>query len=179
MKILLHLGIFFGVIAVVLTATFFTLYPLKYKDNIKQAATLYDIDPALIASVINAESSFRKTAVSNKGATGLMQVMPSTAEWVAGKMKIDYDENNLTDPETNILIGTFYLNYLLEKFKDHRTAIIAYNAGEGKAANWLADSRYSTTTETGHRVLTTTPYPETNKYVQRVMSSISFYKFRF
>jgi len=160
-----------GIIAIVLTAVLLTAYPLKYKKHINAAADLYDVDPVLIASVINAESSFRRGAVSNKGAVGLMQIMPATGQWCAKKMNIEFNEETLQDPRTNILIGTFYLSYLQEKFRDERTALMAYNAGEGKVTAWLA--------KIDQPALLTCPYPETNKYVDEVLNGLKFYKLRF
>jgi len=171
MKPLLYMSLCLVVIVILFTTALFVVYPLKYKKHIIEASEFYNVDRVLIASVINAESSFRKDAVSNKGAVGLMQIMPTTGEWVAGKMKIDFNDETLKDPHTNILIGTFYLNYLLGKFKDTRTALIAYNAGEGKVTTWLA--------EAGSTTLTTSPYPVTNRYVDKVLNSMGFYKIRF
>jgi len=170
MKPLLCLCLCLVVIAIVFTAVLLTVHPLKYKEYISEASALYGVDRVLIASVINAESSFRPNAVSNKGAVGLMQIMPATGEWVAKKMNIGFDDETLFDPRTNILIGTFYLNYLLGKFKDIQTALIAYNAGEGKVQAWLA--------EAGTPVLTSCPYPVTNKYVKKVLNGMRFYKIR-
>jgi len=178
MKPLIYIGVCLGIIAIVCTALLFTLYPLKYKKHINHAATTYNVDPVLIASVINAESGFKRDAVSSKGAVGLMQIMPPTAEWVAKKMSMEYTSEMLADPRTNIIMGTYYLNYLLEKFKDVRTALIAYNAGEGKVITWLTDGRYSTEAE-GYSILITSPYPGTNKYVDRIMNGMTFYKVRF
>jgi soluble lytic murein transglycosylase len=170
MKPLLYLGACLVIIVIVFTATLFTVYPLKYKKYIIEAADLYNVDRVLIASVINAESSFRKDAISNKGAVGLMQIMPTTGEWVAGKIGIEFTAETLTDPRTNILIGTFYLNYLITKFGDTRTALIAYNAGEGKVRTWLA--------EQGALTLTTCPYPVTNRYADKVSHGMRFYRIR-
>lgn len=178
MKPLIYIGVCLGIIAIVFTTVIFTLYPLKYKKHIDIAANTYNVDPVLIASVINAESGFRRNAISSKGAVGLMQVMPPTAEWIAEKINIDIDSKTLEDPHTNILIGTYYLNYLLDKFNDLRTALIAYNAGEGKVVTWLTDGRYSTEAN-GHSVLTSCPYPSTNRYVEKILNSVNIYKLRF
>lgn len=178
MKPLICLGAILGVVAIAFTITLLALYPLKYKGHINEAAILYNVDRSLIASVINAESSFRPNAISDKGAVGLMQVMPATAEWIGSKINIEVTDEALENPQTNILIGTFYLNYLLDKFKDTKTALIAYNAGEGKVMAWLADGKYSASAE-GHSVLTSCPYPVTNRYVEKVMGGMNMYKLRF
>jgi len=179
MKPLLYIGICLSLVAIIFSAVVLAAFPLKYKKEINQAARTYDVDRRLVASVINAESSFRSNAVSNKGAVGLMQIMPATAEWAAQKMKIEFTQESLTDPEINVLIGTWYLNYLLNKFKDLKTALIAYNAGEGKVTTWLADDRFAVATNAGHSVLTSCPYPATNRYVEKVMNGMNFYRVRF
>jgi len=153
---------------------FFLLYPLKYKDAILEYSEEFDVDPALIASVINCESSFKKDSVSESGAIGLMQIMPSTAEFVANIIEIEYQESSLYDPKINIRIGTKYLSYLLIKFNDCFTALCAYNAGEGIVNSWLSDENYSINSET----LTTTPYKETNAFSKNVINNISHYYYR-
>jgi len=90
-----------------------------------------DLDPLLVLAVIKTESSFRKTAVSHKGAMGLMQILPDTAYYVSDMNDhIDLtDAQELFEPNTNILIGINYLSYLIEKFDNQKYAIIAYNMG--------------------------------------------------
>jgi soluble lytic murein transglycosylase len=178
MKPCLYLGLALGVVALIFTAVLFAVSPLKYKRDIRETAGLYNVDPVLVAAVINAESSFIPNAVSPKGAIGLMQIMPETAEWVAKQIRIEVNAETLKDPHINILIGTFYLDYLMTKFGDVKTALIAYNAGEGKVNTWLTDTRYAATANT-HTVLTSCPYPSTNKYVEKVLNGKNFYKARF
>jgi soluble lytic murein transglycosylase len=90
-----------------------------------------DLDPFLVLAVIKTESSFINTAVSHKGAIGLMQILPNTAHYVAEMH--DHiqmgSSDELFDPDTNILIGINYLSYLNNKFEDQRYALIAYNMG--------------------------------------------------
>ncbi|QAV32969.1 lytic transglycosylase domain-containing protein [Fervidobacterium changbaicum] len=100
------------------------LFPLKYYDIVVQYAG--DLDPLLVISVIRAESSFRTSAKSNVGAYGLMQLMPETAEWINRKFKTNFD---YTTVEGNIALGCKYLNYLMEKDGDLRTALVHYNTG--------------------------------------------------
>ena len=163
--------IFFFAGAVV-SICLFNPYPLKYKDEIIAAAGEYDSNPAVVAALINAESGFDKDAVSQQGAVGLMQIMPTTAAWVCGQMGTEYNKNLLTDPQTNIQIGTYYLNYLLQKFVALETALAAYNAGEGNVLLWLENPKYSPDNKT----LSTTPFRETNAYVQKILASIEIYE---
>ena len=178
-----------GVVAAVFTVMLYSFYPLKYKTEIKSAGSLFDVEASLIASVINAESGYHSNAVSGKGAVGLMQIMPDTAAWVASKLAglsdipapLDadtLDADSLKNPEINILIGAYYLKYLLNKFEDKKTALIAYNAGEGNVQTWLSEKEYATAGD-DRVVLFTCPYPETNRYVEKVLNGQKFYKHRF
>ena len=178
MKYVLYGALLMGFVALIYTTVLFSFYPLKYKTEIRTIAEFYDVNSALIASVINAESGYHPNAVSNKGAVGLMQVIPSTAEWVASKIGIDFSIDALKHPRTNILIGTYYLKYLLDKFRDTKTALIAYNAGEGNVQNWLGNTAYLAK-DSENAVLKSCPFPGTNKYVEKVLNGIKFYKHRF
>ena len=148
-------------------------YPLKYKDSILEASEKYDVEPYLVASIINSESSFNKDAVSHKGAIGLMQVMPSTASMVAKQLKLS--EYDLFDEQTNIKIGTYYLSTLLSYFGNLSVAICAYNAGPTRVKSWLQNEQFSTDGKT----LVNIPYVETQKYLANVLKNIKFYQNRF
>jgi soluble lytic murein transglycosylase-like protein len=96
--------------------------------DIHDAAQRYDIDPEIAFGLVRAESSFRNSATSHVGATGLTQLMPRTATWIApGTTRAD-----LRDPKKNLDIGFRYLRYLLDKYDgDIRLALLAYNRGPG------------------------------------------------
>lgn len=116
-----------------------------YSDSIREAASRYEVDPALVRAVIHAESAFRPDARSSKGAMGLMQLMPQTAR--------ELGVRDAMDEQQNIQGGVRYLASLLERFKgDERLATAAYNAGPS------AVDRYSGIP----------PYAETRAYVERV-----------
>ena len=151
---------------------FFTFFPQKYKNIIKIECEKYNLEPALICAMINAESRFDKNAQSKKGACGLMQLLPSTAIFVAEQFGEDFDLNNLFEPETNIKYGTYYFNYLYQKFENLDTAICAYNAGETTVRNWLGDEQYS---KDGF-LLDFIPYLETQNYLQKVKTNYQVYK---
>lgn len=128
---------------------------LRYEKLIEHHAAGQELDPALVKAVVAAESAFQPSAVSPKGARGLMQVMPETAAryGLVGDNKRSAAEK-LLDPALNLRIGTRYLRDLLGRFSnDLALALAAYNAGE------MAVARYQ------NRV---PPYPETVEYVKRV-----------
>lgn len=141
------------------------LYPTTYSEVIEK----YEDDVYLILSVIKAESDFNSKARSGAGAIGLMQIMPSTAQFTAEKYNVD--SFDLFQPEDNIKIGCAYLRYLKEKFKVTETALAAYNAGEGTVSAWLKDERYSSDGESLYFV----PYKETREYIQKIKKYYRIY----
>ena len=168
-----------SVCAVVLTycvGSFYAyFYPMKYSEEIVFYSKSFGIDAGLIASVGNVESNFNEKAVSNKGAIGIMQLVPTTAEWLAEKSGNVYSEEMLYDGEYNIKLGSFYLKYLLNIFNDEKTAICAYNAGQGNVANWLKNTQYSQDGKT----LTKIPFKETRNYLSKVLKNYRYYKNRY
>ena len=96
-------------------------YPFHYREEILAAAAEQQIDPLLIAAVIQAESGFREDAVSAEGARGLMQLLPSTARWIAERRgESDFHPDKLFDPRYNIAAGSWYLADLLRQFHGSR-----------------------------------------------------------
>lgn len=149
------------------------MYPLKYVDEICTFSTQNNLPPALVASVINAESSFNKNAKSNKGAIGLMQIKLSTAKYMCEyyKLKENLTENDLFEVDTNLKFGCLYLKYLINKFGNVDTALASYNAGETVVRFWLKNQAYSLDGET----LNFVPYQETENYVKKVNKNLKFY----
>ena len=133
------------------------------KPYLHAAALSHSVDPALVYSVAAAESAFNTDAVSHKGALGLMQIMPATAaRYGVTGYSLQTGRHNVLAPEVNARVGSRYLADLLRMFGgDTALAVAAYNAGEG------AVSKY------GNRV---PPYPETQKYVERVMGFYRSFK---
>jgi len=119
----------------------------EYSPLIDAAADRYDLDPGLLHAVIRAESSYNPGAVSNKGAAGLMQLMPGTAD--------RYGVRDRFDPRDNIDGGARYLSDLLDMFSDVRLAVAAYNSGENTVKRF------------GNQI---PPIPETQQYVDRVLT---------
>lgn len=148
-------------------------FPAKYVDEIKKYSEEYSVDPYLVMAVIKAESNFKKEAVSNKDAGGLMQITPSTAKWLAQKIKIsDFKDEDVYKPEINIKLGCYYLSYLYDMYVDTNCMLAAYNAGHGTVDKWLSDSAYSTC----GKVLEKIPYKETEQYINKVNSYTKIYR---
>ena len=166
--------IFMSIVVLAAAAVFLfnRYYPLHYTDMIYECAETYDLQPELICAVIHAESRFDKSAVSGKGASGLMQISEGTAYWLAPKMGMSgfqYDE--IFDPEVNIHMGCYYLNMLEKRYGDMEVALCAYNAGSGTVDGWLSDPAYS---DDG-RTLKSIPYRETRDYVKKIADSQKVY----
>lgn len=154
-------------------------YPLEYRDEIQRISREYNLSPALIASMIRNESSFRPTAESDVGARGLMQVMPETAEWIAHKLKIDnYSFEQLYTPETNIRFGCWYLNYLSTLFHgDPLCVICAYHAGQGEISSWLTNPSISSDGLTMN--IDRLPEGPTKTYAGRVTRDYGIYQAKY
>ncbi|MCR4718741.1 MAG: lytic transglycosylase domain-containing protein [Firmicutes bacterium] len=166
----------FAAAAVVLLAnvcvkTIYAKFPLKYEEYIEKYATEYGLDKYMICGVIYAESCFDNKAHSGL-ARGLMQLTDATADWVSGKLRIDYDYDMAEEPEINIKMGCYYLSCLIDKYSNEETALAAYNAGMGNVSKWLEDARYSADGKT----LFDIPYGETKRYVKRVKVFTYIYK---
>ena len=131
---------------------------------VSAAAEEFDVPMAMILSVIRTESDFHPDAVSRAGALGLMQLMPQTFAWLCEELQEPYDPKSITDPAVNIRFGTYYLFYLREKFGSWRVALAAYNAGEGRVSEWLADPTINL-----NGTLRRIPYPETAAYVKKTL----------
>ena len=151
-------------------------YPVLYQDLIERQAAVYNLNPAYVTSLIRNESSFRPQAESSVGARGLMQLMPDTAEWIAGKLKTEgYAFERMFDPESNITFGCWYLNYLSRLFGgDVICVTCAYHAGQGTVTSWLSDSRYSP--DGVHLSLELLPEGPTRLYAERVTRDYGIYQ---
>ena len=127
--------------------------PAEYENIIRANAEKYGVSASLIKAVIHAESGYNPNAVSRKGASGLMQLMPGTAR----SLKV----NNSFDPKDNVEGGVKYLRFLLDTFRgDVSLAVAAYNAGLNKVAKFGGIP----------------PYAETRTYVNRVLSYMQSYQ---
>jgi soluble lytic murein transglycosylase len=136
---------------------------------------VYNVDPLLIAAVIKAESNFNSQAVSERGARGLMQIMPETGLWAAKQIgEPNLDSEDLFDPETNIKLGTWYLSDLEKEFDGSNVLILAaYNGGRGNVKDWLAGK----TLINPEGSISQIPFPETRHYVKKVLLYYRFYSY--
>lgn len=150
-------------------STFFAkqLYPIHFQQEIRQSAANYDVDPFLIAAIIRAESNFQLGQESRKGAIGVMQLMPDTAEWIidaGGHPKHTLDELHQVD--VNINLGSWYVSWLLRQYKGNKLyTVAAYNAGQGNVNKWREAGTWDGTMEQIDHI----PFGETRHYVQRVI----------
>ena len=114
------------------------VYPLDYKDSVKNYSKQRGIDPNLTCALIYTESHFNKDSTSGVGARGLMQIMPATGASIAEELgEKNYSADSLYDPDTNIRYGTFYIKGLLDKYGgDVDLALAGYNAGVARADSW-------------------------------------------
>lgn len=148
-------------------------YPTDYSEYVEKAASDYGLEPSIIYSIIRTESNFNPDAQSNAGAYGIMQIMPSSFDWLQelrgeeGK----YDADALFEPEICIDYGSYLLKYFYDYYGNEQCAVAAYNAGF-VVSDWLVDPQYSSDGET----LNDIPYPETNDYVTKVQSAKEMYE---
>ena len=147
--------------------------PLRHEDIIRQQARQKRLDPALIAGVIYAESKFR-ARTSRTGATGLMQIQPDTARFIARRSGATrFEVRDLATPQINIAYGSYYLRYLLDRYGgDEVLALAAYNGGETNLDRWIAEAGRSGRAFTADQI----PFTETRAYVRRVQRAREDYR---
>jgi soluble lytic murein transglycosylase len=148
-------------------------YPLHFEQIVRVHADNYDLDPALVAGVIYAESKFDPATRSSAGAVGLMQLLPETAQGIADRTGgTHYNEADLADPDINVRYGCWYLRHLRSKYRGTgdatRLALAAYNAGQANVDKWIK------ATPKGRAVAI--PFPETRAYVARVLHLRDLYR---
>lgn len=138
----------------------------------RPAARNQSLDDAWVYGLMRQESRFVTNAKSTVGASGLMQLMPATAKWVARKIGLkNFSQSQVNDTETNVLLGTSYMRLVMESLDNHPVlASAAYNAGPGRARKWRADRPLE-----GAVYAETIPFSETRDYVKKVMSNSVYY----
>ncbi len=142
------------------------LFPFPYEELIVAWSEKRQLNPLLVASLIRQESRFEKEIRSPVGATGLMQVMPATADWIAPQIKLS--KFSLTDPNDNINLGTWYFQHTHEEYRNNSAlAVASYNAGPGNVAKWLKEFEGSDP----DLFIENIPFAETKDYVESVFSN--------
>lgn len=151
------------------------IFPLPYRQMIFREAENAGLDACLVAAIVKTESDFSPGAVSVKGARGLMQIMPETGKWVAGKKGLQgYDPDLLFNPEYNVQIGVWYVAELFREYRgDTVLMLAAYNAGRGNVERWLEQRSW-----TGeHGSIDQIPFPETRQFIRKVLFYQQVYRY--
>ena len=148
-------------------------YPRPYSQTVESAATTYDLDPLLVWSVMRQESRFDAEAMSYVGARGLMQVMPSTQEWIAEQLGEEITPGEAFTPEASVRMGCWFLRFVLDYYdEDLELAVAAYNGGAGSVDSWLSDPMVSDRDDW----LRWIGFGETREYLEHVSLNYQVYK---
>ena len=146
-------------------------FPLPFRETFRSRSREQKLDEAWVYGLVRQESRFLVDARSRVGATGLMQLMPATARWVAARMHLrDFRSSQVSDADTNLQLGTYYLRTVLDDLGQPVLATAAYNAGPNRVRRWLGAQPLD-----GAVFCETIPLTETRDYVKRVMANASLY----
>ena len=150
-------------------------YPTPHRDLMQAAARQTQLDEAWMYGLIRQESRFMTHARSAVGASGLMQLMPATAVWIAKRIQLaSFRPSMVNQTDINVLLGSSYLKYVLDSNRgDAILATAAYNAGPQRAKRWQAPTPLE-----GAIYIESIPFTETRDYVQKVMSNTVYYTAR-
>ncbi|WP_119328857.1 lytic transglycosylase domain-containing protein [Cysteiniphilum halobium] len=147
------------------------LYPLAFWSDVQKAGKEFDISPEVIISMMRQESAFRVHGVSSASATGLMQLLPTTAAFLAKKYRISYENDDLYKPNKVIMLGAANLNFMDQLFNNNLIiGMAAYNAGQGNAVNWLPAQKLA-----ADQWIEIIPFGETRKYVKNILRNLVIY----
>ena len=149
-------------------------YPLAYWQHVHAISRELGVDPYLVLAIARQESTFRAGIVSSAGATGVLQLMPATASWLAkvdDRVAADHVQN-LKSPCNSILLGTVYLQRMMSRSQNNMVyALASYNAGPGNCDKWRAQFKKMTLEEFADAI----PFSETNEYVKKVLANYAAY----
>jgi soluble lytic murein transglycosylase len=143
---------------------------MPYRQELEEQSRTLGLDAAWVYGLIRQESRFVFDAKSVVGARGLMQLMPATARWVAKRIGLAHNAQDVTRADVNIILGTNYLKRVLDELGHAVLASAAYNAGPGRARRWR-----DTRPIEGAVYAETIPLDETRDYVKKVMSNAAWY----
>jgi soluble lytic murein transglycosylase len=148
------------------------VFPVLERPTLIESSKKYDLDPALVASLIKQESGFNPRATSPVGARGLMQLMPPVGRSIANGQGISgYTDESLYDPAINIRLGTQHLSGLFRQTTQVERVLAAYNAGESRVAKWIQKAGASDPELFTERI----PFVETRDYVRSIIRNRAFY----
>ena len=152
-------------------------FPLGHKNAVIYQANKFEIEPEWVYGIMRQESAFVTDARSNKGALGLMQLLPSTGRYIAKKNETRYSGSfDLLRADKNIKLGSAYLKNVRSRLYDHPVlATAAYNAGYTRVKRWLPDNDTNMDADIW---IETIPYDETRDYLERVLSYTAIYGWR-
>jgi soluble lytic murein transglycosylase len=146
-------------------------YPTPFRDIVMARSQETGLDPAYVYGLIRQESRFISDARSSVGASGLMQLMPNTARWVARKLALEFKPDQIVDPLINVRLGTGYLKLVLEDFGGSQAmAAAAYNAGPSRPRRWREGPSVEPAIWAEN-----IPFNETRDYVKKVLSNAAVY----
>lgn len=150
------------------------IFPVAHWDTIRRHAASRDLDLFLVTALVAQESTFQAEVVSSANAVGLMQLLPSTGRQYARTIGLtNFTPARLTDPDTNVRLGTAYLSALLSRYgRDVASALAAYNAGERRVDRWRAERPNVPRDE----FIDDIPFPETQNYVKRIIGTAEDYR---
>lgn len=149
------------------------VFPLDYWPLLRKHATARGLDPFLVAALVAQESTFDPVIRSSANAVGLMQVLPTTGRQFARRLKIPrFSPARLTDPETNVRLGTAIFAESLRKFGGVHYALAAYNAGDHRVTSWQHERPGMPQDE----FIDDIPFPETQNYVKRILGTADDYR---
>ncbi|QKQ72683.1 transglycosylase SLT domain-containing protein [Nostoc sp. TCL240-02] len=143
-------------------------YPFPYLRETEKWSLERKLNPLLVTALMRQESRFEPKIKSVADATGLMQLLPSTAKWIAPQIKVDFKTINLENPNDNIMLGTWYLDHTHQQYNNNSLlAIASYNAGPGNVSKWLQ----TLTTQDPDEFVEQIPFDETKNYVRQVFGN--------
>ena len=157
-KIITAVALALTAVFIAAAATLCIMFPNKYVTELNAAADEFGLDRTLVRAVVWTESRFDARAVSDKGAIGLMQLMPDTLDECAAALGLEGTDG--FDPATSLRCGCYYLSLMSDKLKSDRAALMAYNAGEANARRFIDGAEI---------------FPETAGYLKKVEMAKTVY----
>jgi soluble lytic murein transglycosylase len=145
-----------------------------YDYYIYKYSNYFNVDPILIKAIMKKESNLDVNAISKRGAVGLMQIMPKTAQEISKQLRISmFSNKSLKDPEINIMFGVYYMSKLLNYYNNNLVLVLsAYNAGIGNVDKW-----YNRQNKNVDLRINDIPFNETKYYVKSIIFTYKIYKF--